>query len=384
MSVIHNGISRTGDAQSITLATHASNVDNAYKGMTITLTDGSCATQTQVIASYRGASRVATVYTPWAMNEFANSEDLSNSSWANESNIIVSTDVVANPDGQMRADLVIPTTTVGNHTISVTSATSLKPNTNYVMLARGKPSGYPFLGMQAKRFDGNFLVAIFNVSTGQFGTTYANTTQSTRNIRPLANGWVECELQFNSLSGIAPGVVPFFFLVSSDANTTWGGDNTSGVFFGGVQLRKANTSPGYIFTPGGPEITPDSSTAYSITARDGFIPPLSSSNAYHQLSDGSNQGTILGRSTVDPIGFYGATPVKQQSGATSVVPITASTLTLSSVQTGSTAGQGFSSAALFNAVLSTVVLLQADVTALSAGLNALHIAASSTGLTAGS
>ena len=35
--------------------------------------------------------------------------------------------------------------------------------------------------------------------------------------------------------------------------------------------------------------------------------PLSSSNAARQLSDGNSQGTILGISATDVIGFYGVT-----------------------------------------------------------------------------
>ena len=34
---------------------------------------------------------------------------------------------------------------------------------------------------------------------------------------------------------------------------------------------------------------------------------LSSSNAQRQLSDGNSQGTVLGQSTSDLIGFYGVT-----------------------------------------------------------------------------
>lgn len=41
--------------------------------------------------------------------------------------------------------------------------------------------------------------------------------------------------------------------------------------------------------------------------------PLSSSNAVRQLSDGNSQGTVLGQSANDLIGFYGvATPVSRQ------------------------------------------------------------------------
>ena len=37
--------------------------------------------------------------------------------------------------------------------------------------------------------------------------------------------------------------------------------------------------------------------------------PLSSSNAARQLSDGNSQGTVLGQSNTDAIGFYNVTPI---------------------------------------------------------------------------
>lgn len=48
--------------------------------------------------------------------------------------------------------------------------------------------------------------------------------------------------------------------------------------------------------------------------------PLSSSNAVRQLSDGNSQGTVLGQSSSDPIGFYNVTPVTR-------VAVVGSTLT---------------------------------------------------------
>ncbi len=111
--------------------------------------------------------------------------------------------------------------------------------------------------------------------------------------------------------------------------------------------------------------------------------PLSSSNAVRQLADGNSQGTVLG-GTSDTISFYGGTPRAQPTGATSNAPVVASTLTLSAVQTGSTAGVGWSTAALFNSFVSTIVFLQTDVLALQANLNAIHQAVSSLALTKGS
>lgn len=40
--------------------------------------------------------------------------------------------------------------------------------------------------------------------------------------------------------------------------------------------------------------------------------PLSSSNAVRQLSDGNSQGTVLGQTSADLIGFYNVTPVSRQ------------------------------------------------------------------------
>ena len=44
--------------------------------------------------------------------------------------------------------------------------------------------------------------------------------------------------------------------------------------------------------------------------------PLSSSVAARQLSDGNSQGTILGQSSTDTIGFYGVTSAVAKQGLT--------------------------------------------------------------------
>lgn len=111
--------------------------------------------------------------------------------------------------------------------------------------------------------------------------------------------------------------------------------------------------------------------------------PSITSRGPKQLSDGNPQGTVMGRDASDRIGFYGVTPVTQPQGATSNVPITASSQTLSG-QLGSTAGVGFSTVAMFGAFVSTIAFLQADVLALQASVNAFNVACSSMGFTKGS
>ncbi len=61
----HNGTATAGGASTITLAAGASAVDNAYKGMRIVTTGGTGSGQTRSIASYVGATKVATVASPW-------------------------------------------------------------------------------------------------------------------------------------------------------------------------------------------------------------------------------------------------------------------------------------------------------------------------------
>lgn len=114
------------------------------------------------------------------------------------------------------------------------------------------------------------------------------------------------------------------------------------------------------------------------------IATTTASNAPRQLSDGNSQGTVLGQSATDKIGFYGITaPVVQPSGATSNLADTASTLTIGAY-TASTAGVGFSTASAMGAFMSTVIFLQADMANARKSLNAIHQALSSSGFTKGS
>lgn len=77
---------------------------------------------------------------------------------------------------------------------------------------------------------------------------------------------------------------------------------------------------------------------------------LSSSNAVKQLSDGNSQGTVLGQSTSDKIGFYGlASPVAQTT-----------LLASSSISTAvsSTGAFGFGDAATASSIAHAFVALK--------------------------
>lgn len=61
----HSGTARAGSANSLTLASTASNVPNAYVGGTLSLTSGAGSAQARTVAAYDGGTKVATVSPAW-------------------------------------------------------------------------------------------------------------------------------------------------------------------------------------------------------------------------------------------------------------------------------------------------------------------------------
>lgn len=64
----HSGTAQAGASSTITLASTASALNDAYNGQTIRLLSGAGIGQTGVILDYAGASRVATMTTSWTVN----------------------------------------------------------------------------------------------------------------------------------------------------------------------------------------------------------------------------------------------------------------------------------------------------------------------------
>lgn len=67
------GTAQAGAASTITLAAGASAVDNAYRGMVITITSNTGSGQTNLIKSYVGSTKVATVAVAWTVTPDATS-----------------------------------------------------------------------------------------------------------------------------------------------------------------------------------------------------------------------------------------------------------------------------------------------------------------------
>lgn len=73
--------------------------------------------------------------------------------------------------------------------------------------------------------------------------------------------------------------------------------------------------------------------------------------AEKQLSDGNPSGTTLGQDESDLIGFHGATPTAQRSGAAQAA--------LTGTTVSATAGRGFKTSAAFNATIALISEMRA-------------------------
>ncbi len=94
------------------------------------------------------------------------------------------------------------------------------------------------------------------------------------------------------------------------------------------------------------------------------------SAAVRQLSDGNSQGTVLGRSSTDLVGFYGVTTgVARQTWATTAAALGGP----GSTQTASTGGFGASTAAIMTSTLALVDALNTDMKSAYALLKAYNL-----------
>lgn len=116
------------------------------------------------------------------------------------------------------------------------------------------------------------------------------------------------------------------------------------------------------------------------------------SAAVRQLSDGNSQGTSLGITAADKIGFYGATPVARLAGGVALSTLTASSVLATSVSPASSGGilftsvsQGFTwtSQAQANAVVTGINALIVDQAAMFSILRQMRGQFVSTGLFTG-
>lgn len=181
----------------------------------------------------------------WRRNLLTYTEQFDNAVWT-KTNLNVSANAVAAPDGTISADLIIETTANGQHRIEQ----------GYI---NGNPKVRHEHSIYVKRAAGNraFQVEIqdglanaeqwtFDLESGLFKRTYANGFGFSPSIQALANGWYKITMG----SGVANAgtSLRFILLMASDyasASNGYTGDGTSGFYIWGAQTEQGSTATEY-------------------------------------------------------------------------------------------------------------------------------------------
>lgn len=174
------------------------------------------------------------VQIPARRNDILWSADLSNAVHT-KTNLPLTLNAVAAPNGEFTADLVRPDATNAAHAVSETWATSAGATNVYALYLS------PFTRKRVKLRLGNtgetaYVEAIFDVLAGTINVAASATggaSAPVATITAMGNGWYRCTIQ-----GITPTVTTImgkaYFL--DDSNTqSWVGDSVHGVYVFGVQ-----------------------------------------------------------------------------------------------------------------------------------------------------
>jgi hypothetical protein len=179
---------------------------------------------------YLGSTCPKLLLEPQRTNLYTYSEQIDNADWG-KTNVSVTANNTASPDGSTNADKVVANTTNGVHRIEQDKATATQVATQSVF---AKASGYNFIALE-----NGGEIAYFNVSTGVVGTVSGGTAS----IQNYGNGWYRCIFT-------ATGLNTKSYIYISNANNviSFAGDNASGVFLYGAQFEVGAYATSYIPT----------------------------------------------------------------------------------------------------------------------------------------
>jgi hypothetical protein len=169
------------------------------------------------------------------------SQEFDSVGW-NKSNVTVSADTAAAPDGTTTADLIYPTTNGVNRGINRTDTTPyLTTAVAKTISIFAKASGMSFINL-LDSFNGGQRTW-FNVSTGTVGTTAANHTAS---IVDVGNGWYRCIVSVSV--AWSAGAQLGWSVSDADNSTTATANGTDGVLLWGAQLEQRSAVTAYQVT----------------------------------------------------------------------------------------------------------------------------------------
>ena len=177
------------------------------------------------------------------VNQLTYTEDFSNAAWS-KGNLVTAgmADVATAPDGTNTADAVTATTANAPHVINQPNLTV--QNATYTVSVYAKANGYNFIALQFTN-DASFTKyyeGIFNLSNGTVEGTSRAVTYTGSRATPVdvGNGWYRLSITINSVDANSTSRVQAIVLSTNDPTTTYAGNNTSGIYLWGADLRITN------------------------------------------------------------------------------------------------------------------------------------------------
>lgn len=149
------------------------------------------------------------------------SQEFDNAAWA-KTNVTVSANAAAAPDGTVTADKLIATATLGAHYVNSSSVSVGGISTVSVYAKAGE---YGWLFVQLSGAGSN---AYFDLNNGIVGST----TDAQASITNVGNGWYRCS--FTDTTAASPVVV--LCPTTGNGISSYTGDGVSGIYIWGAQL----------------------------------------------------------------------------------------------------------------------------------------------------
>jgi hypothetical protein len=165
-------------------------------------------------------------------NDFSYSEDFTNAVWT-KTRVSIESNVAIAPDGTLTADKLKEDTSASTTHILQRLTPALTDNTRSSHGFALKPAGRDWVMLRMANKSGSDPFASFNIAAG----TKHSDNSSLARIEPLGDGWYLCWVSVDALTGAGTPEVKLY-LCTGDAQNSYTGDGTSGVFIWGANFAK--------------------------------------------------------------------------------------------------------------------------------------------------